>query len=784
MADSTQDAAHWAQRGVVPGWVTAPDSGGLVRRRRAEARLQRGLRVTTLVAPAGFGKTSAIAAWIPHARTPCAWLGIRRSLDDPDAFLRHLVAAWTRAAGPPAAWPASGVDVGVWMMDHLVLPQFAAEAQPLTVVLDGTQHLSSPALWAALRDATDASPPALRWVLASRSPIELPLARFTTAGEHTTIGTELLSFDADEIAAFCATRSLPPRTDGSWPAGLALGLRAPEQAHAFVSQEIVAELPPDLLAFVDAIAPLQPVEPAVCDALHPQAPRHLRALRDRGLLVGEQLFAPLAEARSTPAARGRAATVLLGLGRFDEAAEQLQGATPPEGWAQALSAHGWTLIRMQRLQLLATLLAPVADDGPLWRVWRAWSLRNAAPEALDAAIAHARELALPDPLLRSLQCLDALSAVGRGDPAAGIAAANAALSGLDDTQRGLAVALRLAQAVAHELLCAWEPAEAATSDALHRAVAEPPLPSVRFAWSCRVRQLRRRGQLNEAERALHHAGGTARIDAGLLAFARGELQAAEAVLTTALSSAEVRESVAGWIALVAVRRACGDDAGAADALLAAEGAALGSPWQAALVRAHADPFAALPELSRIGDPMAALVRPEQALLQADAALAGDEDEPATLRTEHARALADGRGWDAARLGIRSVVFVARTDPTTATQQLARVVGPMQPEGFVQPVRAHAEALRPLVTRLPAPLARWMREASGDPAPSGADGLTPREVDVMHLAARGLSNRAMAAHLQVSLGTVKTHMHHALTKLGASNRTEAVHLARQRGLLGG
>lgn len=63
-----------------------------------------------------------------------------------------------------------------------------------------------------------------------------------------------------------------------------------------------------------------------------------------------------------------------------------------------------------------------------------------------------------------------------------------------------------------------------------------------------------------------------------------------------------------------------------------------------------------------------------------------------------------------------------------------------------------------------------------------DALTPRELDVLELAASGLSNRDLARRLLVSEATVKTHLHHAFTKLGAENRQAAIATAIKRGLI--
>jgi len=63
-------------------------------------------------------------------------------------------------------------------------------------------------------------------------------------------------------------------------------------------------------------------------------------------------------------------------------------------------------------------------------------------------------------------------------------------------------------------------------------------------------------------------------------------------------------------------------------------------------------------------------------------------------------------------------------------------------------------------------------------------LTPREGDVLRLAAAGLANKVIASRLEIELGTVKCHMRSILDKLDADNRTEAVLIAGRRGLLSG
>ncbi|TWG09198.1 LuxR family two component transcriptional regulator [Actinoplanes teichomyceticus] len=70
-----------------------------------------------------------------------------------------------------------------------------------------------------------------------------------------------------------------------------------------------------------------------------------------------------------------------------------------------------------------------------------------------------------------------------------------------------------------------------------------------------------------------------------------------------------------------------------------------------------------------------------------------------------------------------------------------------------------------------------------PAPPGDDGgLSPRELDVVRLIARGRTNAEIAAELFISVGTVKTHLGSVQGKLGARNRVEVAAWAWERRLV--
>ncbi|MGW2597669.1 response regulator [Streptomyces klenkii] len=111
-------------------------------------------------------------------------------------------------------------------------------------------------------------------------------------------------------------------------------------------------------------------------------------------------------------------------------------------------------------------------------------------------------------------------------------------------------------------------------------------------------------------------------------------------------------------------------------------------------------------------------------------------------------------------------------------------------GFVLkrlPVRQIAEAVRVVAAGeailFPAALRRMVAArplGSAEALPRAA--LTGREEEVLRLMATGLSNPEIAQSLTVSLETVKTHVGNVLTKLGAQNRTHAVVIAYESGLV--
>jgi DNA-binding NarL/FixJ family response regulator len=112
--------------------------------------------------------------------------------------------------------------------------------------------------------------------------------------------------------------------------------------------------------------------------------------------------------------------------------------------------------------------------------------------------------------------------------------------------------------------------------------------------------------------------------------------------------------------------------------------------------------------------------------------------------------------------------------------LLKAVRPEQLADAVRTVAAGDTLLAPAITR------RLIEEFVQGPAPGAApealEELTERELEVLKLIARGMSNAQVAAELVVSEATVKTHVTHILRKLDLSDRVQAVVLAYESGLI--
>jgi len=140
-------------------------------------------------------------------------------------------------------------------------------------------------------------------------------------------------------------------------------------------------------------------------------------------------------------------------------------------------------------------------------------------------------------------------------------------------------------------------------------------------------------------------------------------------------------------------------------------------------------------------------------------------------------------WEASVAGFERFphVFEHARSQTRLAAVLRAAGDPARARGAADAARATASRLgaAPLLTEL-----RALGTPSPDPHARTDEALTAREREVLALVAEGRSNREIAGQLFISAKTVSVHVSNILAKLAAAGRTEAVAVARRRGLLGG
>src|SRR5919204_1556780 len=153
----------------------------------------------------------------------------------------------------------------------------------------------------------------------------------------------------------------------------------------------------------------------------------------------------------------------------------------------------------------------------------------------------------------------------------------------------------------------------------------------------------------------------------------------------------------------------------------------------------------------------------------------------TIAVQHRERL-DGSGYPRGLTGT-AISRHARLLSAADAYQAMREPRPQRPARGAEEAAAELRA-EVKAGRLDADAAEAVLGAAGHPVPrrrEGPAGLTPREVEVLRLVARGLSNKEIATRLVVSPKTVGKHVEHIYAKIDASNRAAAGLFAMQHGL---
>jgi LuxR family maltose regulon positive regulatory protein len=351
-------------------------------------------RLTLVAAPAGFGKTTAVAIWVAETRSPVAWLSLEESDNALDRFVAHLVAAtrsgWHGGRARTAPRLAGGPQGGNATL-HSLLDELGRQGSPLTLVLDEFDVLRSTEVLAAIAFVLDHQPPNLHLVLCTRHEPRLHLPRLRARGQLAEITADDLRFTFDEAALFLeqamalelspqSQRALHERTEG-WITGLqlaALSLHRTTDRDAFIAsfagdhrqvadyliEEVLSQQPPAVQEFLQATSLLRRLSGELCDAVTGGngSGELLEQLAEENLFVrrlDEQrrwyryhgLFAELLRHRlaarapeAIPTLHGRAAAWLEAHGTVAEATHHALAGGDVEHASRLVRQHGEALL--------------------------------------------------------------------------------------------------------------------------------------------------------------------------------------------------------------------------------------------------------------------------------------------------------------------------------------------------------------------------------------------------------------------------------------------------------
>jgi LuxR family maltose regulon positive regulatory protein len=362
-----------------------PARSHLVPRPRLIERLNAGLtrRLTLISAPAGFGKTTLLSAWIPQSARCVAWVSLDEGDNDPTRFWsyfisavqmldRHLGQNALRLLQSPQPPPFDFILTAL-------LNDVTAFRQGFALVLDDYHLIENPAIHQALTFLLEHLPAQVHLIMTTRVDPPLPLSRLRGRGQLLELGVADLRFTWSEVTTFLNEvmglpltaqdiAALEQRTEG-WIAGLqlaALAMRDQTNLSGFVS------------AFTGSNRFV--VDYLVTEVLARQ-PAHVQTFLLQTAIL-ERLCGPLCD----------------GVMGIEEAAQPPSSCISPPAGQPALAAHSYSQMLLEALERAHLFLLPLDNDRRWYRyhhlfaeVLRGRLVRGATAEMV--ALLHRRAAA-------------------------------------------------------------------------------------------------------------------------------------------------------------------------------------------------------------------------------------------------------------------------------------------------------------------------------------------------------------------------------------------------------
>ncbi|MDN5762231.1 MAG: hypothetical protein L0H41_07945, partial [Microlunatus sp.] len=255
-----------------------------------------GCSMTLLAAPAGFGKTTAVAQWSAQlSGRALAWVALDAGDNDPVRLWTHIVTALQRAGclGVVDVTNLVGSDGAAVITDVLptVVDEMVAARLPVVLVLDDYHFVHAEQCHEQIDFLIAHLPPSCSLVILTRSDPALRLGRIRVAGRFAEIRADQLAFNPSEAEALLtvqdvhlpgtALAELMARTEG-WPAGIylaALSLSGRDDPETFVHQfsgdnrfivdylveEVLNQHSPELRKFILGVSVFERFSAELCD---------------------------------------------------------------------------------------------------------------------------------------------------------------------------------------------------------------------------------------------------------------------------------------------------------------------------------------------------------------------------------------------------------------------------------------------------------------------------------------------------------------------------------------
>ncbi len=864
----------------------------VVIRPRLIERLNEGLHcnLTLIAAPAGFGKTTLVSAWVADCERQVAWLSLDKGDSDPILFLTFLVTALQTIA------PTIGVGVlgalqspqppPIESILTALLNEIVAIPDNFVLVLDDYHVIDAKPIDRALTFLLDHLPPQMHLVIITREDPQLPLARLRARGQLTEVRATDLRFTPSEAAEFLNQgmglnltaediARLSTRTEG-WIAGLQLAalsmqghqdtssfIRSFTGSHHFVLdylvEEVLQQQTESIQAFLLRTSILDRLCGSLCDAvlLNPSVSGQaiLEYIERANLFLVpldnerrwyryHQLFADLLrqrlQQRITSSAgdevgdvnelHRRASVWYEDRGLYIEAFHHAAAANDVERAERLIEKAGMPLhfrgVVAPVLNWLESLPRAVLDARPSLWVMYAWASLFAGQitdveqklEAAEAAPQGTEPDDKAQDLIGRIASLRATLAVMQHDVKTIVSQSRRALKYLHPDNLPLRTAATWTLGYASQI----QGDRAAAIRAYTEVIAADKLFGDSIYTIAATVNL---GQLQEADNQLSLATRTYRrvlqlagdppqpiaceayLGLARISYQWNDLDTAQQhgqqclQLTRQMDSVDTFASYEVFLAHLKLAR--GDVVGAAAVLDEAE----------AFLRQHSFAF-------RMPDVAAAqvLILLHQGHLAAAAHLAQTHDLPISqarvylAQRDPSTALAvldtwrrqvEAKGWADERLKVMVLQVVALSmngEKDRAVQLLCDALTLAEPGGFIRlfidegPLMAHLLSETQAIGMLPDYTGKLLAALEADtqkcentsalppPAQPLIEPLSPRELEVLHLMAAGLSNQEMCERLFLALSTVKGHNRTIFGKLQVQRRTEAVARARELGLL--